>query len=294
MRRARRLVGLAGLVALALLAAAGNAAWRDEALPAEPPEARLARLAPHWRLVRPEGPDPAPVAVLLSGCDGPGDNLDLWAATLARLGWASLALDSHAPRGLDRGAAWRLVCAGQALSGAERAGDAAVAIAALEAMPGVDARRVALVGASHGGWAAMELLAALEPGAPPPPGLLAWPEPPEATRARLRGAALLYPYCGPLNEAVGRGPSSAGPPPLLMILAGEDTVTSAARCEAEARRLAAAGARVRAVTLEGAGHGFDQRERSALSPLAFDPAATAEAQARLARFLRALGGESAS
>jgi len=70
----------------------------------------------------------APTALLLSGCDGPKDNLPRWTAALNAAGWATLVVDSHGPRGLDADQRWRLVCAGQVLPGPERAGDVAVAI----------------------------------------------------------------------------------------------------------------------------------------------------------------------
>ncbi len=240
---------VATAVSLLALFVIGNALLRDHALTAETPEERLARLEPHWRLVRPRTAEPAPVAILVSGCDVPGDSMNFWAAMLADVGWASLVLNRHRPRRLDRLQAWRLVCSGQALSGAERAGDIAVALSALADMPGVDASRVALVGASHGGWAAMELVDHLRRETPPP-GLIAWPEPPEAALARVSAVALLYPYCGVLNGgAVVQDADLQGPVPLLMVLAGDDTIVSTARCEATAERLATAGAAVQVHTL---------------------------------------------
>ena len=92
--------------------------------------------------------------MLLSGCDGVHDNMEFWANRLAARGYRALILDSHRPRGLDRFEAWRLVCAGQVLPGAERAGDLAVALAD----PALPAGGRIVLGASHGGWAAMEFL----------------------------------------------------------------------------------------------------------------------------------------
>ena len=72
-----------------------------------------------------------------------------------------------------------------------------------------------------------------------------------------------------------------------MILAGKDEIVSVGACRATARTLAVRGVPARVAVLEGAGHGFDQRERSALSPLAFDARATERALALGRRFARA-------
>ena len=276
-------LALAALLALTLVAntAVQLSPWRPSV---DTPQERADRLAPHWRLTRPPGEGAAPVALLLSGCDGPADNMALWAEALARLGWASLVVDSHAPRGLAAEPRWWLVCSGQALSGAERAGDAAVALAALRGMEGVDASRVLLLGASHGGWAAAELMALAEAGAAPP-GLTAWPAAPETLLAQVAGVVLLYPYCGP---ASGAGTGWDHPAPVLMVLAGRDEIVGTEPCVALAGTLAGRGVPARAETLAEAGHGFDQRARSPLSPLDFDEGATRRAVALMAGLLRSM------
>ncbi len=60
---------------------------------------------------------------------------------------------------------------------------------------------------------------------------------------------------------------------------------SAADCLAIAGRMAARGQPVETVVLEGVTHGFDQEERSELSLLEFDPAATEAALRAGAAFL---------
>ncbi|WP_051520917.1 dienelactone hydrolase family protein [Rubellimicrobium mesophilum] len=252
----------------------------------EAPEAREARLAPSWRLVQPEGPGRRPAAIVLSGCDGVHDNMAFWAEALARRGRAVLILDSHAPRGLDRDPAWRLVCAGQVLRGAERAGDVAAALDALARSPGVDASDVVLLGASHGGWTAMEFVGLAATGRTPP-GLARWPEPPAAMLGRISALVLLYPYCGLLNGA--RAGEWRGAPPTLMILSERDRVVSAPACAERAEALGATGAEVRVEVMPGADHGFDQAEKSPLSPLPFDPARRALALEATQEFLDGLG-----
>ena len=254
----------------------------ENRLPPDTPAERRAQLEPFWRVRPPAlGVPETGGAVVLSGCDGVHDNMDFWAGRLAGRGYRTLILDSHGPRGLDRFEAWRLVCAGQALPGAERAGDLAVALADPALPPG---GRVVL-GASHGGWTAMEFLRLALTGQVPP-GLGGWPSDPARLLRGLGGVILLYPYCGLLNGADGGDWNAA--PPILMILAAEDRITSAPACEEMADRLRGRGARIRVEVLPGADHGFDQRERSALSPLSFDAALRDRTNREVEEFLESL------
>ena len=59
------------------------------------PAALLRRLAPHYAITRPVGGGPFPTALLLSGCDGPRDNLVRLAGVLKARGWASIVVDSR-------------------------------------------------------------------------------------------------------------------------------------------------------------------------------------------------------
>ncbi|ESR23756.1 dienelactone hydrolase family protein [Lutibaculum baratangense] len=252
----------------------------------ETPEARLARLAPHWTILRPDGTASGNGAILLSGCDGVHDNMRFWAEEFVRQGRVALILDSHRPRDLDRMELWRLVCAGQLLDGGERSGDLAVALHALSESEGVTGDLV-ILGASHGGWAAMEFVArAGDRGELSE--LIRWPEPPHELLARVSGLALLYPYCGILNGADAESWRSA--PPTLMILAEADSIVGD-DCVARARALRAGGARVDVATIPGANHGFDQQEKALFSTLAFDSGQRDEALGHLRTFLSDLAGE---
>lgn len=257
---------VAGLVVvlLALNTARNAAGWQPIT---HTPEERDTLLRPAWRLLRPPGPGPHKAAILLSGCDGVHDNMDWWAGVMLAQGRAALILDSHAPRGLTLAQSWRAVCAGQVLPGAERAGDIAAALTALRGMAGIDASDVALLGASHGSWSVMELMADLGDGAVPP-GLTDWPAPPESLAAQVGPVLLLYPYCGVLSGA-GRA-AWPGHVQGLMILAQNDSITDPGACRKMAATLTAKGTRLQVETLAGTDHGFDQRERSALSALQFD------------------------
>ena len=271
----------AAIVAVVLLAFGLNTVRQAARLSVAPetPGERLEALRAAWRLKQPAEAQPHGLAILLSGCDGVADNMDYWADLFVKRGHAALILDSHGPRGLDELQAWRLVCAGQALSGAERAGDVAVAI---DAFPDLAAEGVVLLGASHGGWAAMEFMGLLGPGAVPP-GLTAWPAAPEALKHAVSAMVLLYPYCGVLNGA--EVDLWTGAPPSLFVLAEDDSIVSTPDCIERAEAYRRTGAEVETVVLADADHGFDQRERSVLSTLVFDAAQTETARQAVERFL---------
>ncbi|WP_134725667.1 dienelactone hydrolase family protein [Paracoccus luteus] len=274
----------AALVVLVLAGIGANTArqWAGLTASSDAPAQRRAQLAPFWRVLpAAEGSAGAGDAVLLSGCDGVHDNMDFWAGRFAEQGRRALILDSHGPRGLDQLESWRLVCVGQVLAGAERAGDLAVALADLPTPP----QGTVVLGASHGGWTAMEFLRLALTGQLPP-GLRRWPADPARLLQGLQAVVLLYPYCGLLNGA-DEGDWTAAPP-VLMILAAEDRIVSTPACLNLADRLRTRGARIAVSVIEGADHAFDQRERAALSPLSFDAALRARAAQEVDTFLAAL------
>lgn len=292
LRRTRWLIlGVAAFVLLWLGAVAGNSLGRYMGwiVPAAPPAALAETLRPFYRATTPEGEGPFPTALLYSGCDGPGDNLGRWAEMLRGRGWASVIVDSHGPRDYLDSEIWRLICAGQLLMGSERAGDVLVSIYDARRMPFVDPDRLALIGASHGGWAIMELLAFEKLWRLPfnlatlPAGAVEHP------LQGVRGAILLYPYCGTANRA--RRVGWRLPAPVLFLLAENDLIAPAGDCLEVAELLEAQGMPVEARVFPGVTHGFDQVHKAPFSLLAFDAAATDEAMAVAGDFLdRLLAG----
>lgn len=281
----RLTIGLQLFLALVVLGFCANTArnvarWQPFT---ETPAERYELLASGWRLISPPGPGPHKAAVLMSGCDGVHDNMDFWAGRFVAMGRAALIVDSHHPRGMDQHQAWRAVCAGQMLTGAERAGDIAVALEALHQMPAIDAQEVIVLGASHGGWAVMELLQLLDQ-TEPPPGLSEWPARRDQLARQIGPVILLYPYCG-----LASGAGNAIWPEWvrgLMILAEKDSVVDSEKCLDMAEGLDVQGAKLKVSVLPGADHGFDQSERSVLSPLKFDQRYTDEAVRLIDRFLQ--------
>jgi len=278
-------IGAVALAAALLLAIGGNSlgqytGWTVKRLQ---PDVLSAKLRPFYRTTVPDGPGPFPTALLLSGCDGPKDNLERWTAMLKGMGWGSIIVDSHGPRGFSDYEIWRLVCTGQLLMGSERAGDLLVAIDDARRMRFVDPERIVLVGASHGGWTIMDLLS-LDPPHRLPTNLATVPPlaPPDPLHG-VAGIVLLYPYCGQANRA-RRHPWSRAIP-TLFLLAQDDMVAPSAHCLDIADRLSASGLPIEVVTFSGVTHGFDQEDRSALSPLEFDVETTATALAIAKDFL---------
>ena len=274
------------LAALALVGCNTYLRYQGRSVTRQAPEALAQTLRPDYRVQMPAGSGPFPTALLFSGCDGPKDNLARWTAELNRLGWGAVVVDSHGPRGLEEAQKWRLVCAGQLLTGGERAGDIAVALADVRAMPGVDPDRIALVGASHGGWAILDLLALRGQGRLPY-NLKSWPGAGDPL-AGVVGAVLLYPYCGVGTQVSRHGWSDRIP--LLFLLVEGDTIADEGACLAVAERAKEAGLPVEWHMIAGTTHGFDQQEKSMFSTLEFSPEATAEAMTAVDDFLGRIAG----
>jgi len=280
----RRRWWIAGAAVVLLLGAFGcNAIATHRGIMAakRTPEALSALLAPSYRVAMPDGEGPFPVALLFSGCDGPKDNLDRLSEALVAAGWGAVIVDSHGPRGIDRAEVWRLVCSGVTLPGAERAADVAVALADVRALDRVDPTRITLIGASHGGWAVLDLFALAKRGEVPW-GLTDWPG--GSAEAALEGvvsSVLYYPYCG-IGTLVGRNGWDVDVP-VLMLLVEDDSIADETDCAAIADRMADAGRPVETRVIPGVTHGFDQEEKALFSTLTFDPgAAEAAVQATLA------------
>lgn len=286
MKRKVLWIGLAVAVVAAIVTLnsfRGRLGWAaTELTPAE----LAAQIAPGFTWVVPEGEGPFPAAVLLSGCDGPRDNLDRLAAELASAGWLSVIVDSHGPRGLDDVQLWRLVCAGQILNGTERASDIAVTLSILRGREDVQSDRIALIGLSHGGWAVLDFLA-LAVSDTVPPLLTDWPEtlgsPPYEG---VRGAALFYPYCG--LASVGSVEDLPADLSYMFLLVKDDAITNERRCLTIAGALLSQGADISVTIYEGATHSFDQEAKSFLSNLEFNAETTAAATRATREFLSGL------
>ncbi|HXQ53168.1 MAG TPA: dienelactone hydrolase family protein [Stellaceae bacterium] len=209
-------------------------------------------------LLKPDGDGPFPAVVILHDCSGLGARSSgspkRWSAILAAEGYVVLIPDSFQPRGFADG-----VCTVQPqgsqlvkVAPAARATDAYAALALLRTLPYVDGKRVAVMGGSHGGSAALATLAA------------------PAGADRFAAGVALYPGCAATyggwwvtRQAGNRGPVTqfngtyAPAAPLLILIGAEDDWTPAEHCRALAERSAAAGYPVAIKIYPGARHAFD-------------------------------------
>ena len=214
-------------------------------------------LWPTEALLRPEGAGPFPGVVVLSGCMGVRSKDTRWAERLRNAGYVTLVPDSFTGRGLTTLEQRRDVCRGLTLWGGTRAADVRASLAYLRTLPEVDGSRLAVVGFSHGAWAALDLLAVAS----------------DDDLAGLRAVVGFYPYCGMASRARWFG--WRADVPTLLLLAAEDRMVSALQCQTLAERAAAEGRRVAFTVYPEVGHAFDWRS----SP------ATEDAQRRVGAFL---------
>jgi dienelactone hydrolase len=214
-------------------------------------------LRPHDSLYRPDGPGPFPAVVMLHGCGGVRRKDTRWAEAFREQGYVALVVDSLSGRGMLTWQDRRKICLGLDLWGSTRAGDLLASLAHVRALPFVDAERIAVVGWSHGAWAALDFLASASP---------------EMVRG-LRGVIAFYPYCGLVSRARWRG--FGVDVPVLMLLAEADSIVSTDDCVRLAEGQAEQGRPVTTKIYREVGHVFDWRES----------AATLDARERVRAFL---------
>ncbi len=245
---------LAALIAAALVAAEGCVPYPTETITVTepvPPVAAPASSAPiafdsadgrtalSGQLSVPHGQPPFPAIVVLHSnlC---ASWLPEWApAALTTWGYATLAVDSYAARGMSAQSCLDL----GALQPADEIGDAYGALLALESNAAIDRNRIALVGIRDGATAAVladtdqARAAYLRPG-----------------DTGFRAVFAISPFCR------YQFPRSAAPKlysPLRIFAGALDDVAPAASCVALARSFNLAGGDADAIVYSGAQHGFD-------------------------------------
>ena len=214
-------------------------------------------LRPHDTVYKPDGTGPFPAVMVLHGCLGVRSKDTRWAERLRDQGYVALVVDSMTGRGLTTRDDLTGVCRGLNLWGGTRAADVRASLAHLRTLPYVDARRVAVVGFSHGAWAALDFLAISS----------------DDDVRGLRAVVGFYPYCGVASRARWLGWDVDVP--TLLLLAGQDNVVSPAQCRSLAERTASQGRPVVVTEYPDARHSFDWRASDA----------TSDAQRRVDTFL---------
>jgi dienelactone hydrolase len=184
-------------------------------------------------LYLPQGAAPVAAVVVLHGCDGIEPHYRQWAQRLAGWGYAALLIDSFRPRGLTQ------VCnQGMLVPPEAQARDAFDGAAWLRATPAVRARRVGVIGFSHGGWAILKAVLA---------GLVRRPGEPA-----FDAAVAYYPGCE-ARDPPGRPLETD----TLILIGDADDWTPVARCTRWRDEVQTAGHVLQMKVYPGARHGFD-------------------------------------
>ena len=174
-------------------------------------------------LTTPPGRGPFAAIVVLHSCLGPRADRDALGKTLTGWGYAALFVDDFTSRGLTE------TCS---VDFPQEATDAGAAARFLAARADIDPARIAALGFSQGGDAALTIAIG------------------GAGAGGFRAVAALYPPCA--NDG-GRALRL----PTLVIVGADDEVTPAADCRALANAQPASQSRLTLLVYPGVGHGFD-------------------------------------
>lgn len=189
------------------------------------------------RLTLPGEAGPYPAVILLHGTDGHNSGASYsWESYLPTIGIATLALDSYTGRGLLTASSDQ-----DAFGQFNQIHDAYRAADVLAGHPGVDPERIAVMGFSRGGNAALYS------------ALVRFQEAYGPTTARITAHLPFYPIC---NFELERGLEVAGAP-IREFHGGADDWTPAALCRDYIDRLAAEGHDAAMTIYPDALHGFD-------------------------------------
>ena len=185
-------------------------------------------------LSRPAGDGPFPAVVHLHGCGGLTENRRVAAGEqFTRWGYVTLVVDSFTTRGIAD------ACGSVALP--PRHADAIGALIYLSRLPFVDASRIAVVGYSQGGMAALQI-ASLQPAAMfnVPAGL------------KFRAAVGYYPDCSAATNRLAL--------PTLVLIGELDDWSWAASCERLMKRWDRNSAPLKLIVFPEAYHSFDSTD----------------------------------
>jgi dienelactone hydrolase len=182
-----------------------------------------------------------PAVVMVHGCGGAygrdgqlNARHAMWGEYLASQGYVALMLDSFGARGLKEICTTKF--SDRTLKESDGVGDAYAALAYLRQRPDVDAKRIALLGWSHGAGVTLETIT--------------------HPRADIgfNAAIAFYPGCTSRNKKSQTFHPYA---PLLVLIGEADDWTPAAPCKALAASVAARGEPMQIVTYPDTYHDFD-------------------------------------
>ena len=212
-------------------------------------------------LTKPESAGLFPAVVMLHGCGGLSQSYRQWIDRLTKWGYVVLAVDSFTARGTKR------ICdsSSQLSSYATlRVQDAYDGKKFLANLPHVDAKRIALMGWSHGGGVLLNALVRKNDDA-------------------FQAAIAFYPWCSFVLDGLNA--------PLLILVGEKDDWTPAARCRQS--MVTSTKPEVLLHVYPGAFHAFDlegvdrsTRGSTGLHRVLHNPAAASDAIDRVREFLR--------
>jgi dienelactone hydrolase len=180
-------------------------------------------------LSKPDGSGPFAAVVYLHGCSGLSERTRKRIAELITgWGYVSLAVDSFATRGIKESCDQPMP---------DRQADALGALLYLSKLALVDPNRIAVLGFSQGGVAALQLASTH------PVGLFAIPD-----ELKFRAAVAYYPFCSVATDQLTI--------PTVILIGELDDWTPAKDCERWMERRAGKGAPVKLVIYPGAYHAF--------------------------------------
>jgi dienelactone hydrolase len=190
----------------------------------------------------PHSPGPHPAVVMLHGCGGAYDSQGklgarhrMWGDYLASQGYTALLLDSFSSRGIKE------ICTvkfgDRRLKESDRTGDAYAALAWLRQQPEVDAKRISLLGWSHGAGVTLEAIS----------------RKPEVGDG-FNTAVAFYPGCTSRNKKADQFHPYA---PLLLLIGAADDWTPAAPCQALVDTVSKRGEPMHIVLYPDSYHDFD-------------------------------------
>ncbi len=222
-------------------------------------------------LSRPPGDGPFPAIVHLHGCGGlTAQRRKLDGEQFTRWGYVTLIVDSFTTRGIKD------ACAGQVLPA--RHADAMGALIYLSKLPFVDPNRIAVVGYSQGGIAALEIASAQ------PAQILDVPQ-----AMKFKAAVAYYPWCSAAADKLAI--------PTLVLIGELDDWTLATSCDHLQRRFDASGAPLKITVFPEAYHSFDNTTAGVYGVpiyghwLRYNADVTARAAAETRDFLAAILGK---
>ncbi len=217
-------------------------------------KARMAHFAPHFKLIRPQGDGPFPCVFMMHGC-GRADVPQMpYAMALKEKGFASIIVDSFAPRLISDVEAKMTVCTGLQLHANERVGDLAAAMEWSKQFDFINQNDLHAIGWSHGGWCLMDAVAVAK-------------DIPRHTRIEfdwvpmletIKSMFCIYPWCGPGSYSYSK--SWKHNVPTHVIVCGRDVVTGDALAKRAVEKLRRDGINIDFTSFPTATHSFDETD----------------------------------